>query len=117
VAPPAIGRIRQRRLFGELSRTTHRAAQGPVRAAYVPAQSGLPFPLVAYVVSKRCGNAVARNRIRRRMRAAAAAAAPELRRGAYLISSRPEVATCNYEELAAAVRSVLVRAASTEESR
>lgn len=117
MASPAIGRIRHRRLFGELSRSTRRATQGPVRAAYVPAQSGTPFPLVAYAVSKRCGNAVARNRIRRRMRAAAAAAAPELRQGAYLISSRPEVATCDYEELAAAVRSALIRAASTEESR
>lgn len=113
---PAIGRIRHRRLFDQLSRSGYRATSGPVRAAYVPAETGVSFPLVGYAISRRCGGAVVRNQVRRRMRAAATAAAPELRRGVYLISGRPGVATLEYEELAAAVRGALVGAATAKES-
>lgn len=114
---PAIGRIRHRRLFDQLSHSPHRATSGPVRAVYVPAETGWEFPLVGYAINRRCGGAVVRNRVRRRMRAAAAAVAPDLRRGAYLISVRPGVTALEYKELAAAVRGALVGAAAVKESR
>lgn len=111
---PAIGRIHQRALFRQLSQTPFRGAKGPVRAAFVLPEPQTSFPLVGYAISRRCGSAVVRNRLRRRMRAAAAAAAPELRCGAYLVSSRPEAVSLGYEELAAAVRCALIRAAAAE---
>lgn len=117
MTPPAIGRIRHRKTFEELSRTPYRARKGPVRAAYVPSEPEAPFPLVGYAVSRRCGNAVVRSQMRRRMRAAALEVATVLRPGAYLISGRPEAATLGYQELAAAVRCALIRAAAAEESR
>jgi ribonuclease P protein component len=53
---------------------------------------------VAYAVSRRVGGAVTRNRVRRRLRAAAAAAGP-LRPGAYLVSADPAAFTMAYDAL------------------
>jgi len=71
---------------------------------------------VAYALGRRLGSAVARNRIRRRLRAAV----DQLdRRGgvllpstAYLVSAGPEAATCSFTELLTWVEGALCNAAT-----
>ena len=58
-----------------------------MRAVFVPAEEQEPgmFPQVGYAVSRQCGGAVARNRLRRRMREVARRYAADLPRGRYLL--------------------------------
>lgn len=65
---------------------------------YVPTEIEGP-PRVAYALGKRLGNAVTRNRIRRRLRAAVAAEGSALAPGSYLVSANVEVERLPFEEL------------------
>jgi ribonuclease P protein component len=57
-------------------------------------------PRVAYAVGRRIGNAVQRNRLRRRLREAVHCARGELEPGrAYLLGARPETVAMPYREL------------------
>src|SRR2546427_2295765 len=67
-----IWRVRDRATFAVLARA-ERHARGPVTIRFVPGESEAP-PRVAYAVGG-VGNAVVRNRLRRRLRAAVAGAA------------------------------------------
>jgi ribonuclease P protein component len=58
-----------------------------VRLTWVPGSDEAP-PRVAFAVGRRVGTAVARNRIRRQLRAVVAELAPELAPGAYLLAYR-----------------------------
>ena len=65
-------------------------------------------PRVAYAVGRSVGNAVERNRIRRRLRAVVRAHADRLVPDtAYLVSARPRATTMSYEELSKAVSRLL----------
>ena len=62
--------------------------------------NGHPGWRVGYTVSKKCGNAVTRNRIRRRLRAAMSALAPLCRDGFdYVIVATKAAATTRYATL------------------
>lgn len=78
-------------------------------------------PRVAYSVGRSVGNAVTRNLVRRRLRAAVRAQRPQLRGGsAYLVAARPQVATMTFREIEATLRVLLDRAAAgpaTSEAR
>jgi ribonuclease P protein component len=89
-----VGRITRRAAFAELQRSRARGASGPVRATFVPAETGDPgvYPQVAYVIGRRCGGAVVRNSLRRRAREVVRAEAPTLSRGAYLVRLEPGAA-------------------------
>ena len=56
-----------------------------------------PVPRVAYAVGRRCGGAVVRNRIRRRLRSIVREI--ELAPGDYLLGAGPEAAVLPYDEL------------------
>jgi ribonuclease P protein component len=56
-------------------------------------------PRVAYTVGRSVGGAVARNRLRRRLRAIVAEASPQLAPGAWLIGAGPAAATLSFGEL------------------
>jgi len=92
-----IWRVRDRATFAVLARA-ERHTRGPVTIRFVPGQSEVP-PRVAYAVSG-TGNAVVRNRLRRRLRAAVARAEGELAAGgAYLVSARREALTMPFDSL------------------
>jgi ribonuclease P protein component len=76
-----------------------------VRASWVPRVNGETFPLVGYAIGRRCGNAVERNRLRRRLRAAVEQHGPGP--GSYLVSADPSAARLEFAELVSAVGSAM----------
>lgn len=102
--------IRRRETFRALRRPSGRARRGSVQAVFVPAVAGAR-PQVAYSVSRRCGNAVARNRIRRRLRAAVAQTESTLPLGSYLLTVGPEAHDLPFGELIAAVGGAMAASA------
>ena len=77
---------------------------GPQRAR---SRASAP-PRVAYAIGRAAGNAVERNRARRRLREAVRGAGTELEAGrAYLFGAGREVVTMPYADLAATVERLL----------
>ena len=65
-------------------------------------------PRVAFSVGRSVGDAVTRNRVRRRLRAAVREHAPQLVPGtAYLVRAAPGAAESPYSELSATLRAIL----------
>ncbi|HVW30938.1 MAG TPA: ribonuclease P protein component [Acidimicrobiia bacterium] len=93
-----IWRIRDRATFAALA-SARRQRRGPISMTFLPGDPALP-PRVAYAVGKRVGPAAVRNRVRRRLRAAACGHRSELRAGgAYLFGASPAAATAPYADI------------------
>jgi ribonuclease P protein component len=108
-----VARVVARRTFVALRRPAGRGRSGPVAAAFAPLPAPDGRPQVAFAVAKRCGGSVQRNRLRRRLRAAADAGAETLAPGAYLLRPDPEALELPYAQLEAATLEAMARAAST----
>jgi ribonuclease P protein component len=103
-----IRRVRDRATFAALA-GAGRHAHGPVTVRFVSGEGTGPAR-VAYAVSG-APNAPARNRLRRRLRAAVAEAEPSLRAGgAYLVSARREAMTMPFGELVETLTDLLAAA-------
>lgn len=100
---PVVGRIGRRATFRALSRPDGRARRGPVSVDFCQARETGGRPVVGYAIGRRHGGAVARNRLRRRLREAVRAAAPALVPGAYLVRATPGVSELDFEGLRRAV--------------
>jgi len=101
---PAVGLIRSvrdRATFDALARARHRSG-GVVTLRFVPGDPASP-PRLAVATAHSSGNAVIRNRVRRRLRAAVAAHRDELVGGAYLFGGGREAATVSFASLRDAV--------------
>ncbi|MGQ0803007.1 MAG: ribonuclease P protein component [Actinomycetota bacterium] len=96
-----IRSVRDRATFDALARARRRSG-GVVTLRFVPGDAAAP-PRLAVATARSSGNAVIRNRVRRRLRAAAAAHRAELVGGAYLLGGGREVATVSFAALSDAV--------------
>jgi ribonuclease P protein component len=97
----AIGRVRDQRTFRSLRRSGKRTRSGPVAVTVLfdsDTETGqTPRPRVAFAVGRPVGPAVVRNRVRRRLRAAARDL--DLSPGAYLVAASPDAVGLPYPEL------------------
>ena len=103
-----IYRVRSRATFAELSRVRPRR-DGEVWVRQVgPADDPGP-PQVAYAVSRAVGNAVVRNRVRRRLRAIMSEREDALREGfGYLVGVSSRASELTFGELSRSVDACLV---------
>jgi ribonuclease P protein component len=107
-----IERISDRGSFVALRHPAKRVRRGVLRIAYVPDDTGRRR--IAYALSRRVGNAVVRNRIRRRLRSVFAAIDREHAAGAgafppgtYLVSATTAAAEVPFQTLMRTARSLL----------
>jgi ribonuclease P protein component len=102
-----IWRVRGQSSFRALARgRRRRAANLEVRTAVLG--PNLEPPRVAYAVGRPVGNAVTRNRVKRRLRAAVRQSAPSLQGGTgYLVRATPSAADASYAELSSTLRAIL----------
>jgi ribonuclease P protein component len=112
---PAVGLIRpvrDRASFRAFA-AGRRARRGPLGVVVIAGSRPGP-PAVAYAVGKSVGNAVVRNRLRRRLRAAVRDERAALRPDrAYLITAAPRAVDLTYGEIRAALRALLTTAEAT----
>ena len=104
-----VGPIRSRRTFEALRHTPFRGRSGPCSVSFLQ-QSAWSRTEVAYAINRQVGNAVVRNRLRRRMRAIMAEQAPSLPVGAYVVSTGPTGRTLGFDELKVAMSQALEKA-------
>ena len=104
---PATRRIREQSTFVDLRRRGRRSRSGPVSVTWAPAADAAQPPQVGYAVGKVVGNAVVRNKVRRRLQAIVAALARDLAPGTYLVGAGPAAATATYGELSSALMAAL----------
>jgi len=102
---PAAARLRHRDDFADVLRRGRRVTRGPlvlhaVRSTSLPTdRSGEVGPRVGFVISGKVGDAVRRNRLRRRLRHALRNRLAELPPGDLVVRVRPGAAELSYAEL------------------
>jgi len=104
------GRVRTRRQFALFATPTGRGQSGPLRISFVEGPPESSSVDVAYAISRKVGNAVLRNRIRRRLRALLDDLNPQPKPGTYLIRCGFETGNLSYDELHNHLRKALERA-------
>jgi ribonuclease P protein component len=113
VSRAELWRISDRTTFVDLRRRGRRARTGPLTVTWLPPDPAVPPvpPRAAFAVSKGAG-AVARNRIRRRLRAALRELqrAGALPTGAYLVSAGHDVADLPWADLVQALTDTVASA-------
>jgi ribonuclease P protein component len=102
-----IDRIRDRDAFVRLRRDGLRVRSAPMWCSFV-ADSNIAPPQVAFAVSRALGNAVTRNRLRRRLRVILSNA--DVPNGLFLFGGRPPLGELTFVELEIRVAALLVAA-------
>jgi ribonuclease P protein component len=108
--------IRSRRTFDQLRRSGRRGRSGPLTVSYRP-EPAWDRPEVGYAIGRRVGNAVVRNRLRRRLRAIVNEQAPTLPVGAYMVVSGPGGPGLRYDEPKVAMSQAMDRATRERTAR
>jgi ribonuclease P protein component len=109
VSSSPVGRIGHRATFVALRKPAARATVGPLRVSWLPPGPDEAIPLVGYAIGKRCGTAVRRNRLRRRLREAVRHQPPAP--GTYLVIADTGAGDLSFSELASTVGSAMSSAA------
>lgn len=91
-----IWRVRDRASFAALADSAWRVRRGPITVTLAVGGAGRDA-CVAYMVGRRVGGAVERNRLRRRLRAIVTQVGPSS--GLYLIGARPSATRLSFTEL------------------
>ena len=107
-----IWRIRDRRTFVALRSRGMRVRSGSLTITFLAADAGSDSPpQLAFAITRRVGQAVVRNLLRRRLQALFVEYAVEtgLPPGAYLVSAAPVATELSYSELRTEVRQALRR--------
>jgi ribonuclease P protein component len=104
--------VRDRAMFRALARGRRRrsgALEVSATLLDAPVATRVDPPRIAFAVGRPVGNAVIRNRVKRRLRAAARENQSLLQPGwGYLVRAAPPAASATYRELADALRATLV---------
>ena len=111
-----IGRIHERSIFARLRREGSFVRSGPLWCS-VLLDPTLSRPHVAYALGRPLGSAVARNRLRRRMREIVAVQESSMAPGWYLFGADASALTMTFAQLSEAVPALAGRAASRNRSR
>lgn len=101
-----IGRIRTRESFERLRRHGQRVRVDPIWCTYVHDPT-VTTPCVAFAIGRATGNAVTRNRVRRRLRAILDAS--DVPPGLMLIGVQPRVVELTFDQLSAIVAQLMSR--------
>ena len=107
-----IWRITDRSTFSALRRSRHRARSSTMTLTWLPSPTDDP-PRVGFAVGRRVGNAVIRNRMKRRLRAVFREEADDLRPGAYFVDVRPAAVELDASSLRAEVHTLVAEATAT----
>jgi len=108
-AARGVGPIRSRQTFAALRHSSFRGRSGPLSVTYVQQNSWSGLQ-VAYAISRQVGNAVVRNRVRRRLRSIICEQAPSLPDGAYVVRTGRSGPSLRFDELKVAMSQALEKA-------
>lgn len=104
----AVWRLRGRSNFTRLRTEGRRVRRGPITVIFAsPSTPGTP-PRVGYAIARHVGNAVERNRLRRRLREVVHQSAPPS--GDYLISASAPATQLTFSQLRGVVHDALLAA-------
>jgi len=115
---PELWRISDRASFDALRRDGRRARRGPISVTWLAAADPALPPRAGFAVG-RAGGAVARNRVRRRLRAALRelGRTGRLPSGTYLVGGGAAVAELPWTDLVATLADAVAAASSSAEGR
>ncbi|MSV49290.1 MAG: ribonuclease P protein component [Actinobacteria bacterium] len=108
-----IDRIHERAVFREFGRGAVRSRSGPLTVVRA-SPTGRARPALAFAISRKVGNAVVRNRLRRQIRHAAVQLeqANVFESAPYLVIVHPPAVGCSMKELSSYLQDALSKQAS-----
>jgi ribonuclease P protein component len=113
-----VERLKRRREFLTVAGSRRRFVTPSMIVQFLPATAPTATPRVGFTVSKRVGNAVTRNRARRRLREAAHRVMPVHAAAAdYVLVGRAEAVTRKFPDLVADLETALRKLGAWKEAR